>query len=770
MITSTGDDRAEYHEGCHFDNVIARRWHAPAKYCFMRPVVTHVSDDMPMLERWTRAVIHFRFVVLACWLVVALLGAFSAVHLPALLSTSLAVPGTSSERANTTLAQYFADNPEGTFTVVLRLGRTPVRTVRGLSRQVAVAARALPNAHATPLRMTAGIAYGEVATGFDLRHAERYTDTLRHSLVAQGLSNTYVTGVPALQYDLDPILAADLRKGEMIAVPAAILMLALVLGFRVVLLIPLVFAAGTITAALAMVYVIAHVFLMVSYVPNLVELIGLGLAVDYSLLCVQRFREEVDDDSREVDDAIVQTMATAGRSVLFSGAAVAIALSVVLIVPVPFIRSMGIAGVIVPLVAIAAALTVQPAMLSLLGRGGVRSVRIRGFGRARSVERGAWTQLARLVMRRRVTVLVGATVLLATLATPVIWLKLTPGSLSGIPQFTQSARGLALLRERVGSGAITPIEVVLDGGASGRTRTSAVSSATRRLAIRLLQDPEVFIVAIGSRAPYVDSSGRYRRLIVVPRHAFGDEATQRLVSRLRRQLIPAVHFPAGLHVSTGGAPAQGVDFLARVYGTFPWVIIAVVTLAYVVLIRAFRSILLPLVALLLDAVSITAAYGMLVLVFRFGAGADFLGLYRTSQIEGWVPIFLFATLFGLSMDYEVFLVTRMRESWDQGAGNTNAVATGIEQTGRIVSAAALIMVASFSGFMVGRVAGLQELGVGLALGVLLDATIVRILLLPCVMAVLGRWNWWLPTAIASLARVEASPLAEPTGQGFSRSA
>jgi putative drug exporter of the RND superfamily len=196
----------------------------------------------------------------------------------------------------------------------------------------------------------------------------------------------------------------------------------------------------------------------------------------------------------------------------------------------------------------------------------------------------------------------------------------------------------------------------------------------------------------------------------------------------------------------------------------------VVVLAYIVLLRAFRSILLPLVALLLDAISIAAAYGLLVLVFRFGVGADLLGLYRSPQIEGWIPVLLFVTLFGLSMDYEVFLVTRVRESWDRGADNTDAVAHGIEQTGRIVSAAALIMVASFSGFVVGRVAGLQELGVGLALGVLLDATVVRLLLLPCLMALLGRWNWWLPGTVARLAHVEASPLADPAGRGFSRSA
>jgi RND superfamily putative drug exporter len=248
-------------------------------------------------------------------------------------------------------------------------------------------------------------------------------------------------------------------------------------------------------------------------------------------------------------------------------------------------------------------------------------------------------------------------------------------------------------------------------------------------------------------------------MIVVGRHDFGQEATQKLVHQIRSQFLPGAHFPSSLRVYVGGAPAQGADFLTRVYGSFPWIVLLVLALAYLVLLRAFRSLLLPLMAVLLDAVSVAAAYGLLVVIFRFGIGADVLGLYRVSQIEGWVPIFLFAMLFGLSMDYEVFFVTRMRESWDNYGDNTRAVTDGLTHTGRVVSAAALIMVAAVSGLVAGHVAGLQELGAGLALGVLLDATIVRGLLMPSLMALLGRWNWWLPAPVARLAGVEVSPLA-----------
>jgi RND superfamily putative drug exporter len=713
-----------------------------------------------MLERWTRVVVRWRIVMVAFWIAIVVLGVFSAGRLPRLLSTSLAVPGASSEQADAILTQHFRENIEGTFTVVFHVANPSAPTLHAMDQRFAAAAGAVPTAHVMALTPVAGIVYGNVGTSLDLQQAASYTGALRHALKESGLPAAYVTGAPALQYDIQPVLTADLRRGEVIAVLAALVLLTIVLGPSAALLIPLAVAASTTAAALAIIFALAHEFLMVLYVPNLVQLIGLGLAVDYSLLIVHRFRQELENKERPVDDAIVSTMASAGRTVLFSGIAVAIGLSVVLLIPVPFVRSLGFAGLVVPLVSVVAALTLQPSLLSLLGRRGMRSVRLFRPGARREGDRRLWSRLARVVMRRPLVVLAGSTAVLVLMAVPAIWLQLTPGSVVAIPQNIPSARALSLLRNRIGPGVITPIEVVLDAGAPGRATAPAISAATLRLAHELLDDPEVFVVAIGSRAPYVDSSGQYRRMIVVGRHDFGQEATQQLVHQIRSQLLTAARFPPDVQVYVGGAPAQGADFLTRVYGTFPWIILLVLALAYLVLMRAFRSLLLPLMAVLLDAVSVAAAYGLLVVIFRFGVGADVLGLYRVSQIEGWVPIFLFAMLFGLSMDYEVFFVTRMRESWDNCQDNTRAVTDGLTHTGRVVSAAALIMVGALSGLVAGHVAGLQELGAGLALGVLLDATIVRGLLMPSLMALLGRWNWWLPAPIARLAGVEVSPLAE----------
>ena len=333
-------------------------------------------------------------------------------------------------------------------------------------------------------------------------------------------------------------------------------------------------------------------------------------------------------------------------------------------------------------------------------------------------------------MRRPVAYLVLGTVVLLGLAAPALFLRLTPGSFSGIPSFPESMRGYALLRDRVGAGAVMPTEIVVDGARPSR-------AAIARLADDLFHDPEVLIVASGKRKPYVSADGRYARVIVAGRHEYGARQTQK-----PRPADPLDAGPRGplprRHPRLCGRCAGAGRRLPRalVRRCLPWLVLAVLVLTYLVLLRAFRSLLLPLKAVLLNLLSVAAACGMLVVVFQWGRGLH--------QIEGWVPIVLFATLFGISMDYEVFMVTRIRESWDHVHDNTRAVAHGLERTGRIVTAAALIMVAAFSGFVVGRVAGLQELGLGLALAILLDATVIRLVLVPSLMAVLGRWNWWLP--------------------------
>jgi len=710
-----------------------------------------------MTERWIRTVVRHRFAVVVAWCLISVLGVMAATQLSGLLTTSLSVPGSGSDRANQVLTKKFGENVEGTFTVVLNFKNASPSGLRTIEARISSATARVPTAVVTQQRAVGGVLYANVSTSMKLIKAANETGVLRRALGTVGLGQALVTGPPALDHDLAPILASDLRRGELLAVGVALVLLLLLLGWCWALAVPFIVAGATTMAAVGVVYLLARHFLMVLYIPNVVELIAFGLAVDYSLLMVHRFRHET-EVAGDVTDAVVRTMESAGRTVLVSGGTVAIGLATLLLVPVPFVRSLGVAGMVVPVAALASTLTLQPVLLSFLGRRGVRPVGFAGILRGSLGLSPGWARIARSAIRRPIQTLAVSLTMIALSTVSLFWLEVTPGSVTAVPAGIQSARAISLVAHHVGIGAVTPIEIVIDFGAAHRAVQAANLATRLKLAEVISRDPRVFAVAIDTKAPFVDPSGRFERIIVVGKDEFGAPTSQQLVDALRRSYVPSAHFPRGTQIYVGGPPAQGVDFLAAVYGTFGWIVALAMLLALILLARAFRSLLLALVAILLDLVSVGFAYGLLVVVFRFGWGSAVLGTYRVAQIEGWVPVFLFAMLFGLSMDYEVFIVTRMRESWDLHHDGDRAIVDGMASTGGVVSGAAVIMVGALSGLVFGRIAGLQELGVGLSLAVLIDATVVRGLMLPSVMALLGRWNWWLPDVAGRLLCTEPSPL------------
>jgi putative drug exporter of the RND superfamily len=781
--------------------------------------------DANFAARWTHTVIRVRWPIVVLWLAVVLVGGWASGRLSDLQSNVFSVPGTDSERVRDALENHFGDRSDGAFTVVFRVPDSSDSALRArLQRAVDRAANAVPTGKGTALEVAGPhVLYGNVISTLNLAEAKSHTDDLVEALGQPPGAQAYVTGAPAIQNDLDPIFSKDLQKGESIALPIALVVLLLVFGLSWAVTIPFLFAASTVFGTLGIVYVIAHYMTTPTYVTNLVFLIGLGIAIDYSLLIVYRFREELSRPwpaeaaaerspappppdaadgtvlsgpvptrtvpsgpappaapqeregvahGRSVEEAIVRTMQTAGRAVIFSGATVAIGLALLLFMPLPFMRAMGVGGFLIPVVSIAAAATLQPALLSLYGRRGTHRVAVAAFLRGRvhvpvrgsehpdDVEHRFWARLARSIMRRKWRYVLAIGALLVAASIPVAWLQLTPGATAGIPQSPQSVRGLKVLEAALGPGAIAPAQVLVDSGRPGGVQDPAIQAAIARLVSEVGRDPEVSAAYYADAGRFVDPTAHFAQVIVATRHEYGSEAAQSFVHRLRGDLIPAARFPPEVKVRAGGGPPQGVDFISRAYGTFPWLVLAVLALTYVLLTRAFRSVFLPLKAVVLNLLSVAASYGALVVVFRFGVGKDLLGLYQFPQIEGWIPIFLFAMLFGLSMDYEVFLVSRMREAWDETHDNARAVAIGLERTGRIVTAAAVIMVAAFSGFMAGSIVGLQEFGCGLAVAIFLDATLVRAVLVPSMMAILGRYNWWLPPRVARLVRVRPSPLVE----------
>jgi putative drug exporter of the RND superfamily len=335
------------------------------------------------VARWTRFVLRLRWAVLGFWLIVLLGGGYASTRLSPLLQNTFTVPGTDSERARHILEQHFGDRSDGQFLVIYRVRQESAGLLPRLERSIQEGARAVPTGTPTGLQEEPeGVVYGSILTRLNLAKAKGYTDDIVRSLRAPPAVDAYVSGQPAIAHDLDPIFSKDLRKGESIALPIALLVLLTVFGLSFAATIPFLFAAATITGTLGIVFVVAHYMTMATYVTNLVQLIGLGIAIDYSLLIVYRFREELEQGGSK-DDAIVRTMATAGRAVVFSGATVAIGLGLLLFMPVPFMRSMGVGGFLIPLVSVAAAATLQPALLSVYGRRGTTRVQVAAWLRRR---------------------------------------------------------------------------------------------------------------------------------------------------------------------------------------------------------------------------------------------------------------------------------------------------------------------------------------------------------------------------------------------------
>ena len=712
-----------------------------------------------MLESWTRRLLRHRTQIVAIWLLITVVGLLAAGNLNQYLTTSLNVPGSESEKASQILNTNFGENTEGTFTVVYKYTNATKEQLAGIVQAVEKASAVIPGSHIGAQKSLVGTLYTNVTTPLSLVEAAAYTTPLRQALVQQGLTGAYVTGPPAIEKDVTPVLARDLQRGQLVAVVIALLLLLLLLGSTWAIFIPLIFATASVSLALGIIYLIAQKLLMVLYVPNIVELIGLGLAIDYSLLMLHRYRRELLNNSNEVD-ALIRTMQTAGRTVVLSGITVSLALSTLLLVPVPFVRSLGIAGVLVPLVSVFAALTLQPVLLSLLGKR-VFSDGYQGIMGKKDPLAGLWAKLSRWVIPRAQSVFAITVIALLMAASLVSKLEITPSSLTAIPANLESGAVLNDIAKKVGPGVITPHEIVIDLGEPGRANSEQINTARLALATSISTMPEVFMVASGKQAQYVDSTGQFIRMYVIGSEAIGDKKTRELVENIRLHITSVSGFPTGAQIYLGGSPAQGVDLIDAILGSLPLIISLLLLVAFLLLARAFRSLILPIKAILMDLVSISISFASLVAIFKFGFGSTLLGTYQLDQIEAWVVIFMFAVLFGLSMDYEIFLVSRMREAKDAGASNNDAITHGIAHTSGVVSGAAIILVGALSGFVFGHFAGLQELGIGLAVGIIIDATIIRGLLLPSSMVLLGRWNWWLPQGLAGLLKVKASPLERP---------
>ncbi len=578
-----------------------------------------------------------------------------------------------------------------------------------------------------------------------------------------------LAGGPAFYGDVQTVSEADLQRSEIISLPLAALALLLVFGSVVAASVPLVVGGSAVIVALAAIYVVASLTPMSIFVLNLATLLGLGLGVDYSLLLTSRFREELalrPDEPDRVTEAVVATVVTAGRAVFFSGLTVLLGLLGLVLFEFMILRSVGIAGAIVVGLAVVSALTLMPAVLTIVGSR-IDRLAIRRVA-ARPSSEGPWARLARSVMRRPVAVLVPTLAAILLLGSPFLHVRFNAPDSSILPPSVPSRAAFDRLRAEFGEGEFAPIVLAIRtaGPATDAKNLAALFDYSRRIAadprvtrVESLVDLDPRLTLDQYRLLYGAPGGPPDRFAATTLAAttradltaftlytaFGPNRDEgkALVAKLRDpagDLAP----PPGATVLVGGGAADVADVVARVGEDFPRTALFIVVTTYFVLFVLLRSVILPAKALLMNTLSIVASFGAMVWIFQDGNLSALLGFAPVGFVETTQPVILFCVLFGLSMDYEVFILTRTKEIWDQTGDNTEAVARGLERSGRIVTSAALVVVVVAGSFAFADIVLIKALGVGMAIAIALDATVVRALLVPATMRLLGRWNWWMP--------------------------
>jgi uncharacterized membrane protein YdfJ with MMPL/SSD domain len=581
-----------------------------------------------------------------------------------------------------------------------------------------------------------------------------------------GTFQVLLTGQATVGEDFNTLSQEGIEKGESIGVPVALVILVLVFGALVAALVPIVLAFISIIIALGVAAAVGQAFALSFFVTNIIFMVGLAVGIDYSLLIVARYREER-ATGREKPEAIARAGGTAGRAVLFSGMTVVLALIGMTLIPFNIYISLGIGAILVVIASVLAALTLLPAVLSMLGdsidRLSVPLVRRAQDRFDESRPGGFWDFVSHLVMRQPLVSLLLAGGLLIAAAIPAFSLRTGFAGISTLPDDLLSKQGFDVLDSQFSAGNVTPAEIVIEG----EINSAPVQAAITDLRAALAADSEQ---AFGEPEPLEVNSNGTIALLSVP--VAGDpsaDLAQDAVLRLRQQYVPSIFGGVGdtkVHVS--GDAAYNMDFFDTANDAM-WVVFPfVLGMSFLLLMLAFRSVVVPLKAVILNLLSVGATYGILVLTFQEGIGDD-LGVFEQFDIiEAWIPLFLFSILFGLSMDYHVFLLSRIRERFDLTQDNTASVAFGIRATGRLITGAALIMVAVFWGFAAGELIGLQQVGFGLGIAILLDATIVRMVLVPASMKLIGKWNWYLPSFLGWLPDLRVEPEAgspSPVGLG-----
>jgi putative drug exporter of the RND superfamily len=693
--------------------------------------------DSTVLGRLAHLVARNRWKVIAVWIVLTLFGGFAAGQVHKRWYQSFSIPGKSAYEANQRTLKEFGTGVRPPDVVVFHTSGDATKSA-AIAAAMKRAAGAMPGSRTSSYFSTHDPMYvsQDGHTTFEEVYPpgpSTFSTTSEAMRVRAAAARGLPSGIQVQVTGHDPLEEASTHGGgggnvlveAVIGALGAIVILLFVFGTLPAVLVPVGVAAAAILNTFTLVWGLTYITNVSIIVEFLIALVGLGVAIDYSLLMIFRYRDEL-REGKDVETALVETMTHAGRSVIVSGSTVAVGLLSMIILPLPFIRSIGIGGMLIPAVSVLAAITLMPAILAVLGER-INSVRVmpKRFVDHGHPEDGAWGRWARFVLRRPWPVAALGISIVTVLV--VFGLQLNPNEsqLKNFPGTGTAIAGRAMLANAgISPGVMKPFITLIEHGGNAQV----VAAKERRVA-----------GIVGATVPPGPGWHRGQDTLVeaFPTVDGAAPGIGGVIGRVNDAL-------EGTTATLGGVPAQDRDFVHAVYDNFPYLLAFVLIMTLVLLTRAFRSIVLPIKAVVLNLASLGAAFGIVVLIFQEGHGSSLWNITATQAITAWIPLMIFAFLFGLSMDYEVFMLTRMREAYDETGSTPRAIELGLARTGKLVTSAALILMFAFLVLSSSPGFEIKEFAIGLAAGIIFDATVIRALLVPALMTLLGDANWWLP--------------------------
>jgi RND superfamily putative drug exporter len=702
-------------------------------------------DKQPILVTLAHLIVRRRRVVIVAWILLTLFGAYSAGQVSKRWFESFSIPGYSAYEANQRTLHTFGTGEQAPLVAVFH-SPGDITKIGGIKAAIGAAAKVNPGSRVSSYWSTGSRAYisrdGHTAfaeiypPGTPGFNSTTHIKDVRAKLKAATPAGvqTWLTGRDAVYADSSggsgggPSILTEALIGGL----GSLVILFFVFGTLPAVLIPIAIAIASILNTFTLVWLLTYITNVSIIVQFLIALVGLGVAIDYALLMIFRFRDEL-REGEDVETALVETMTHAGRSVIVSGSTVAVGLLSLVLLPLPFIRSIGIGGMLIPAVSVIAAITLLPALLAVLGER-INSVRVlpeRWVDRGRP-EDGWWGRWARLVNRRPLLFAIAGIAIVAALATIGTQLNPNEAQLKSFPGRGDAIVGRdQLVAAGISVGVMKPLDVLVENGVDPVPIAAKLRTVPGVAAAVTPQGWRTGGASIVEAFPAVDGAAR---------------GIQTIIDRVHHSL-------KGTGAALGGTAAADRDFVHAVYGNFPYVLAFVIVLTLILLARAFRSLVLALKAAVLNLVSLAAALGMVVFIFQNGHGSSLWNIDAIHAINAWIPLMIFAFLFGLSMDYEVFMLTRMREAYDETGSTERAIELGLARTGKLVTSAALILMFAFLVLSLSPGFEVKELAIGLAAGIIFDATVIRALLAPALMRLLGNANWWMPTWTRTALRI-----------------